>query len=59
MIPMPIDFASLVDRSALPDAPVVPEPVRVARTRRSRIVLAGLLQRAAATVAPSEWSPAR
>ena len=57
MIPMPLNIASLVDLSAMPDAPVVPEPV--ARTRRSRIALAGLLQRAAATIAPSEWSPAR
>jgi hypothetical protein len=59
MIPMPLNLGSLVDLSAMPDAPVVPEPVRVARTRRSRIALAGLLERAAATVAPSEWSPAR
>ena len=57
MIPMPLNIASLVDLSAMPDAPVVPEPV--ARTRRSRIALAGLLERAAATIAPSEWSPAR
>ncbi|MDQ1601730.1 MAG: hypothetical protein QOD68_3204 [Actinomycetota bacterium] len=57
MIPMPINVNSLVDLSAMPDAPVVPEPV--ARTRRSRIALAGLLERAAATIAPSEWSPAR
>jgi hypothetical protein len=43
--------------SALPDAPVVPEPP--ARTRRTRVALADLLARAATTVAPSEWSPAR
>jgi hypothetical protein len=50
---------SLEVNSARPDAPVVPERVRVARTRRSRIALAGLLERAAATVAPAECSPAR
>jgi hypothetical protein len=59
MTTMPFDFASLVDLSALPDAPVVPEPVRVARARRTRITVAGLLQRAAAAVAPPECAPAR
>jgi hypothetical protein len=43
--------------SARPGAPVVPEPV--ARTRRTRVALADLLERATATIAPSEWSPAR
>jgi D-alanyl-D-alanine dipeptidase len=43
--------------SARPDAPVVPEPAP--RTRRTRVALATLLERAAFTVAPSEWSPAR
>jgi hypothetical protein len=43
--------------SARPDAPVVPEPAP--RTRRTRVALATLLERAAVTVAPSEWSPAR
>ena len=57
MIPMPLNIRPLVDLSAMPDAPVVPEPV--ARTRRSRIALAGLLERAAAAIAPSEWSPAQ
>jgi D-alanyl-D-alanine dipeptidase len=43
--------------SARPDAPVVPEPAP--RSRRTRVALATLLERAAFTVAPSEWSPAR
>ncbi len=43
--------------SARPDAPVVPAPL--ARTRRTRVALADLLERVAATIAPSEWSPAR
>ena len=50
---------SLEVNSARPDAPVVLERVRVPRTRRSRMALAALLERAAATVAPAEWSPAR
>jgi hypothetical protein len=45
--------------SALPHAPVVPDRVRRARTRRTRSAIAGLLQRAAVTVAPQECSPAR
>jgi hypothetical protein len=45
--------------SALPHAPVVPHPVPRARTRRTRSAIADLLQRAAVTVAPREWSPAR
>jgi len=47
-------------RSALPDAPVVPDrAARPARTRRTRIALANGLQRAATAVAPAECSPAR
>jgi hypothetical protein len=42
--------------SALPHAPVVPHHVRRERTRSA---IADLLQRAAITVAPREWSPAR
>jgi len=45
--------------SARPNAPVVPERARVAPARRSRTAVAGLLERAAAAVAPSEYSPAR
>jgi hypothetical protein len=45
--------------SARPHAPVVPDRVRRVRTRRTRWALADLLQRAAVTVAPQEWSPAR
>jgi len=46
-------------RSALPDAPVVPDRAsRPAPTRRTRIALANGLQRAADTVAPAEYSPA-
>ena len=45
--------------SARPDAPVVPERVKVAPTTRSRSAVASLLERAAAAVAPSEYSPAR
>jgi hypothetical protein len=47
-------------RSALPHAPVVPEPSpRPASTRRTRIAVANLLQRAAEAVTPAECSPAR
>jgi hypothetical protein len=45
--------------SAFPHAPVVPDRVRRARTRRTRSAIADMLQRAAVTVAPREWSPAR
>ena len=45
--------------SAQPHAPVVPGRVRRARTRRTRSAIADVLQRAAVTVAPQEWSPAR
>jgi hypothetical protein len=46
-------------RSALPDAPVVPDRApRPAPTRRTRIALANGLQRAASAVAPAEYSPA-
>jgi hypothetical protein len=45
--------------SALPHAPVVPHRVRRDRTRRTRSAIADLLQHAAVTVAPREWSPAR
>ena len=47
-------------RSALPQAPVVPDHApRPAPTRRTRIAVANVLQRAADTVAPTECSPAR
>jgi hypothetical protein len=47
-------------RSALPDAPVVPDrATRPAPTRRTRIAAANVLQRAADAVAPAECSPAR
>ena len=47
-------------RSALPDAPVVADPApRPASTRRTRIAVASVLQRAADAVAPAECSPAR
>ena len=45
--------------SARPHAPVVPEPARPARTRRSRIAVTSVLQRTADAVAPAECSPAR
>ena len=46
--------------SARPHAPVVPErPTRTAATRRTRIAVAGVLQRAASVVAPAECSPVR
>jgi len=45
--------------SAMPHAPVVPHHARRERTRRTRSAIADLLQRAAVTVAPREWSPAR
>ena len=45
--------------SARPHAAVVPHQPRVARTRRTRIALAGLLERAASTVSPAECAPAR
>ena len=44
-------------RSALPDAPVVPDQAP-APTRRTRIAVANVLQRAADAVAPAEYSPA-
>lgn len=47
-------------RSALPHAPVVPDRApRPAPTRRTRIAVANVLQRAADAVAPAECSPAR
>jgi hypothetical protein len=47
-------------RSALPHAPVVPDLApRPAPTRRTRIAVASVLQRAADAVAPAEYSPAR
>jgi hypothetical protein len=46
-------------RSALPNAPVVPDAPRPAPTRRTRIAVANVLQRAAQAVAPAECSPAR
>ena len=45
--------------SARPHATVVPHQPRVARTRRTRIAVAGLLERAAGAVAPAECAPAR
>ena len=45
--------------SGQPHAHVVPDRVRRARTRRTRSAIADVLQRAAVTVAPHEWSPAR
>ena len=45
--------------SAMPHAPVVPHRIRRERTRRTRSAIADLLERAAVTVAPREWSPAR
>ena len=44
--------------SARPHAPVVPAAAPPARTRRSRIAVANVLQRAADAVAPAECSPA-
>ena len=54
-----LDSATRELNSARPDAPVVPHRERVAPTRRSRSAIAGLLERAADAVAPSECSPAR
>jgi len=46
-------------RSALPNAPVVPDLApRPAPTRRTRVAVASVLQRAANAVAPAEHSPA-
>jgi hypothetical protein len=46
--------------SALPGAPVIASPpARPAPARRTRLALAGVLQRAAVAVAPPECSPAR
>jgi hypothetical protein len=49
--------------SALPGAPrvphVVPAPRPTARRTRSRLLLAGVLQRAADAVAPAECAPQR
>jgi hypothetical protein len=50
---------SLELNSARPHAPVVPGRTRVPRTRRSRLALAGALERAATAVAPAECAPAR
>ncbi len=50
------DLVAAEARSALPDAPVqaVPAaPTRVARTTRSRRVMAGVLHRAADAVSPA------
>jgi len=54
-----LDSATREVNSARPDAPVVPHRERIAPTRRSRYAIAGVLERAAAAVAPSEYSPAR
>ena len=47
--------------SARPNAPVVPERTRrpARTTRRTRIAVANVLQRASDAVAPAECSPAR
>ncbi len=45
--------------SARPHAPVVPHRRRAPRTHRTRIAVAGLLERAAGAVAPAECAPAR
>jgi hypothetical protein len=45
--------------SARPHAPVVRDEPRVPRTHRTRIAVAGLLERAAGAVAPAECAPAR
>ena len=45
--------------SAMPHAPVVPHRIRRERARHTRSAIADLLERAAVTVAPQEWSPAR
>jgi hypothetical protein len=45
--------------SARPHAPVVPDAPRTQRTYRTRSAVAGLLERAAAAVAPAECAPAR
>ena len=50
---------SLEVNSARPNAPVVPEQPRIPHTRRSRLALAGALERAAALVAPADYAPAR
>ena len=50
---------SLEVNSARPHAPVVQDRPHVARTRRSRLALAGALERAAAHVAPADYAPAR
>lgn len=51
--------ASLEVNSARPNAPVVLDQPRVAPARRSRLALAGALERAAAHVAPGDYAPAR
>jgi hypothetical protein len=51
--------ATHLAHSALPNAPVVPEPEpRVARIYRTRAALSGLLARIADAVAPKGWTPA-
>ena len=45
-------------RSARPDAPVVPHIEPTPRTVRTRLAVAGLLERAAAAVSPTECVPA-
>ena len=45
-------------RSAQPDAPVVPHVETAPRTIRTRLAVAGLLERAAAAVSPTECVPA-
>ena len=51
--------ATHLAHSALPNAPVVPEPEpTVARIDRTRAALSSLLARTADVVAPKGWTPA-
>jgi hypothetical protein len=57
---LPTDELMRGARSALPHAPVVPDRApRPVTTRRTRIAVANVLQRAASAIAPTEYSPAR
>jgi hypothetical protein len=60
MLPMAMIMAKDAQRaqawSALPNAPVQPEPVRRARAERPRAALARGLERAAQVVAPPQAS---
>ena len=65
MFNLPLTFilsegtTSLEVNSARPNAPVVPDQSRGPRVSRSRLALAGALERAAAHVAPADYAPAR